>query len=78
MISNGFIGKLIGILLTSVLPEFDRETLMDKIPFLYSGEAKEIYDMLMNNQLCPMTQLAHFSNKGVHIRLDVVMLNEKL
>lgn len=77
-ISNGFIGKLVGILSTSALPEFEREALLEKIPLLYQVEAQELYDMLMNNQLCATTQLAQYSYKGVQERLDKVMENEKM
>ena len=77
-ISSGLIQRLVGILSTSVLPENEREALLDKIPLLYKGEAKDLEDMLMNNQLCSMTQLAQFSNKGVHARLDKIMEDDKL
>ena len=78
IIGGGMVARLVGILSTSVLPEYDREMLLDKIPFLYQGEASEMHAFLMENQLCPMTQLAQFSNKGVKARLDFVMLNDEL
>lgn len=77
-LSNGMMSRLIGLLSTSVLAENDRQEMLDRIPTLYTGEAQELHEYLMENQLCKVTQLAQFSNKGVKERLDEVMLNEKL
>lgn len=77
-VSEMMIGRLVGILSTSVLSEDKKEELLFKIPFLYQEEAKELHEYLMNNQLCPITQTATYSFKGVNKRLDYVMENDRL
>lgn len=77
-VSGGMVQRLVGLVASSVLSENEKEECLATIPYLYSEEARVLHEHLMNNQQCPITQMAQFSNKAVDKRLDYVMENERL
>ena len=77
-ISLPLVGKIVGVLSTSVLSLDEQEELLVQVPHLYLQEALDLLVYLEENQLCPITQRAHYSYSAVQVRLDEVMENEKL
>lgn len=70
--------RLVGLVASSILSEDEKEDWLKQIPYMYAEESWELHEHLLNNQACPITQMAQFSNKAVDKRLDYVMGDERL
>ena len=77
-LTNGMFQRLTGLLASSILSENEKEEWLAKLPELYVQESWDLHEYLLNNQTCPITQMAQFSNKAVDKRLDYVMADETL